>query len=220
MAAAHSQVAISLARSNLRQVSRVNATTLQIGKTGIPAYILDPDFVREIKGAPAGVLDYIAVTAAAPQGTAVTMQVVPDRSGGWHVRSVISGTDEVQLRKQISPDDVLLFEPQINGWYDLGAGKVRLLRASLPQQPVGQWVSLAIYQKQVHSRYADKLPGSTYQRQGKIGFTQHSTQADHPRSSAHSGLRLGVEIGVAAIVAVLCLCSAAIIMRRRRKAPA
>ncbi|RSN55290.1 hypothetical protein DMH01_33785 [Amycolatopsis sp. WAC 04182] len=166
--------AIGLARSNFRQVDRIEPQRITMGDRGIPVYTLNPDFVRGIAGAPAGALSSIAVTATADSGQKATLQAMPDGPGKWVAASVFSGNDEETLSARLKPGSVLLNEPQINGWYELGPGGVVLLRASLPQSPVGEFVPLSEYQRQVQGRYADKLPGSDYQRDRGIGFTQQA----------------------------------------------
>jgi hypothetical protein len=148
-----------------------------VADTGVPAYTLDPAFVRGHGGGRVAVLEYVAVVARAQDGRTATIQAAPDAQAGWRVGSVLSGDDETRLATGLRPGAVLLDEPQINGWYELSAAGVRLLRASLPQTPVGEFVPLASYQRQVHDRYADKQPGSQYQRDGGLGFAQHPEPA-------------------------------------------
>ncbi|MFI9449898.1 hypothetical protein [Amycolatopsis sp. NPDC052450] len=164
--------AIGLARSNFRQVHQLEPQRITMGDKGVPVYTLNPDFVRGIAGAPAGALSSIAVTATADSGQKATLQAMPDGPGKWVAASVFSGNDEETLSARLKPGSVLLNEPQINGWYELGPGGVVLLQASMPQSPVGEFVPLSDYQRQVRGRYADKLPGSDYQRDRGIGFTQ------------------------------------------------
>ncbi|MGH3493204.1 MAG: hypothetical protein ACRDRL_10230 [Sciscionella sp.] len=213
VAAAHSTTAMRLAESNLRQASHVTTHTVKVGNSGIPAYRLNPAFVRGKKNAPAGVFDYIAVTATASQGTAVTMQVARNHAGHWQVNSVLSGTDEARLAARIPDSDALLYEPQINGWYDLAPQSVTLLQASLPQQPVGRSTPIAAYQRAVQQRYANELPGSTYENQGKIGFTQ----AGHHHAATAPGINLGLTIGIACAVVLTAFCGGLLLLRRRRE---
>ncbi|MFG1647800.1 hypothetical protein ACGFMK_46575, partial [Amycolatopsis sp. NPDC049252] len=128
-------------------------------------------------GGRVAVLEYVAVVARAQDGRTATIQAAPDAQAGWQVGSVLSGDDETRLATRLPAGAVLLDEPQINGWYALSADGVRLLRASLPQTPVGAFVPLPDYQRQVHDRYADKQPGSQYQRDGGLGFAQHPETA-------------------------------------------
>ncbi|NBH12127.1 hypothetical protein [Amycolatopsis sp. SID8362] len=156
--AAHTPRALSFARTNLRRPGQPEPAGIVVANTGIPAYTLSPAFVRDGSG-PAARLRYVAVVARTADGRSGTIQSAPVAGrpdSGWQVDSVLSGDDETQLSRQLRPGTVLLNEPQINGWYELGEDGVRLLRASLPQTPVGAFVPLREYQRQVHSRYADK----------------------------------------------------------------
>ncbi|MEU3621336.1 hypothetical protein BS329_08245 [Amycolatopsis coloradensis] len=164
--------AIGLAKSNFRQVDHIEPRRITMGERGIPVFTLNPEFVRGTAGAPAGVLRSVAVTATADSGQKATLQAMPESPGKWVAASVFSGNDEETLSGRLRPGSVLLNEPQINGWYELGPDGVVLLQASLPQTPVGKFLSLSDYQREVHGRYADKLPGSDYQRNRGIGFAQ------------------------------------------------
>ncbi|MCR6489781.1 hypothetical protein M8542_43915 [Amycolatopsis sp. OK19-0408] len=163
VAAAHTPQAVSYARTNLRRPGRPEPAGITVADNGIPAYSLDPAFVRGGGAGPAAILAYVAVVARTDDGRVTTIQARPVLAGrpdsGWRVGSALSGDDEAQLVRRLSPGSVLLSEPQINGWYELGARGVRLLRASLPQSQVGALVPLSEYQHQVHDRYAARQPG-------------------------------------------------------------
>ncbi|GAA1349891.1 hypothetical protein [Saccharothrix algeriensis] len=208
--AARAPAAISFAKTNFRQVHGIEPSAVAVADRGVAAYVLNPDFVRGVAGAPAGVLQYIAVTATADSGARATLRADRQGAGGWQVGSVFSGDDEETLSKRLRPDSVLLNEPQINGWYELTATGVVLLRASLPQTPVGEFVPLARYQEQVRSRYGDRLPGSSPDRDRGIGFTgpDAAAQADGGPSAAVVGWSAGG--------AVLVLALAVALLRRRR----
>lgn len=190
--AAETARAISFAKSNFRQAGHADPGRITVGHKAIPVYTLNPDFVTAKPGAPAGVLRAIAVTATAATGAKATLRAAPDHSApsGWSVGNVLSGNDEETLSARLRPGSVLLNEPQINGWYDLGRDGVVLLQASLPQSPVGQFTPIAEYQQQVRSRYANKLPGSDYQHSGGIGFKQAVLQQrdSGPPGSLTAGL--------------------------------
>ncbi|WP_134667282.1 MULTISPECIES: hypothetical protein [unclassified Amycolatopsis] len=188
--AAETTRAISFAKSNFRQVGHADPGRITLEHKGFPVYTLNPDFVAAKPGAPAGVLRAIAVTATAATGAKATLRAAPDHAAptGWSVGNVLSGNDEEALSARLRPGSVLLNEPQINGWYDLGRDGVVLLQASLPQSPVGQFMPIAEYQQQVHSRYADKQPGSDYQRGGGLGFAQTLQRDTGPAGSLVAGL--------------------------------
>ncbi len=208
--AAHSAEAISFARTNFRRPGQPDPGVITVADTGVPAYTLDPAFVRGDSAGRVAVLEYVAVVAHAQDGRTATIQAAPG-AAGWRVGSVLSGDDETRLATRLPAGAVLLDEPQINGWYALGADGVRLLQASLPQTPVGAFVPLADYQRQVHDRYADKQPGSQYQRGGGLGFAQHPETA----APATSGWWW---LGLAGVVVVLLAVVALVLVRRGRPA--
>jgi hypothetical protein len=216
VAAARTPQAVSIARTNLGQRGFPEPATVAVAGSGIPAYTLDPGFVRGDPGAPAGRLAYVAVVATAPDGRRATIQATPDPVAGWAVGGVLSGDDENRLGKELPPGGVLLNEPQINGWYALTADGVRLLQASLPQNPAGQLIPLADYQRQVHARYADKFAGSDYQREGKIGFVQPTPAPPHANPAGRSTGDLAWW-GAGAVGVLLAAAVAA--LRRHRRSP-
>ncbi|SER28316.1 hypothetical protein [Actinokineospora terrae] len=196
VAAAGEPASTSIAKTNFRQVHGTDPTTITVSSRATPTYVLNPDFVRGTPGAPAGILQYVAVTATDEVGHHATLRVTPDAAGTWSVDSVFSGNDEEFLSARLAPDSLLLNEPQINGWYELTPSGVVLLRASTPQSPIGALISLPQYQSQVHTRYAaalDPLP------------------VPAPTSPSTRDWSLPVAIGSALVLA------AAILLRRRSK---
>ncbi|SHG25647.1 hypothetical protein SAMN05444320_107210 [Streptoalloteichus hindustanus] len=221
--AAHSTEAIGYARSNFRRPGHPDPGAITVGTTGTPVFTLDPAFVRGENTGPAAVLAYVAVVAHAQDGSAATIQVTPESPGRpdtkWRVDTVLSGDDEHQLTSQLSAGAVLLNEPQINGWYALGKDGVRLLRASMPQSPVGALVPLDAYQRQVRDRYADKQPQFQNPRDGESGLAQPRPTSPPAAQAEHgtSGLVPWIAGG-----SVLLLLGAAYLVRRlraRRHAP-
>ncbi|KZB82957.1 hypothetical protein [Amycolatopsis regifaucium] len=205
--------AIGLARSNFRQVDHLEPRQITMADKGFPVYALNPDFVRGIAGAPAGVLRSVAVTATADSGQKATLQAMLESQGTWVAASVFSGNDEETLSARLRPGSVLLNEPQINGWYELGPDGVVLLQASLPQSPVGEFVPLSEYQRAVHGRYADKLPGSDYQRNRGIGFAQTGS------APAESGLPVAAVACLIAAGAIVVGAAVFVVRRKRRLTP-
>ncbi|MEV6907539.1 hypothetical protein [Amycolatopsis sp. NPDC051071] len=205
--------AIGLAKSNFRQVDRIEPRQITVSDRGVPVYTLNPDFVRGTAGAPAGVLKAVAVTATADSGQKATVQAMPEGQGTWVAAGAFSGNDEETLSARLRPGSVLLNEPQINGWYDLGRNDVVLLQASLPQSPVGKSAPLSEYQKAVHGRYADKMPGSDYQRNQGIGFAQADGQP------VDSGLPVAIVAGLIAGGAAVLALAVFVVWRKRRLTP-
>ncbi|GLZ41587.1 hypothetical protein Acsp05_52110 [Actinokineospora sp. NBRC 105648] len=187
VAAANTPQAISFATTNLKQGGQPEPAAVTVAGSGIPVYTLNPDFVRGDPVAAAGRFAYVAVLATADDGRKATLMATQDPRAGWAVTSVLSGDDEHRLLARVPPGGVLLNEPQINGWYALTHTEVTLLQASLPQTPVGQPIPLDDYQRQVSSRYGDKLPGSTYQNNGGIGFPLDQAPSSAQPSAQPSG---------------------------------
>ncbi|MEC3980109.1 hypothetical protein [Amycolatopsis sp. H20-H5] len=218
VAAAHAPGALSYAKTNFRQNGQPDPATLAVAGSGVVAYVLNPDFVRGVPGVPAGIVDYVAVPVTAPDGRVATMQATldpADPTRTWTVSSVLSDNYEQTLAGKLSPGAVLLGEPQINGWYELTGQGVRLLQASLPQTPVGQFLPLADYQREVHDRYADKLPGSAYQKNGSLGFAQKPPPV--AAAADHTGAYLGIGAATLAVLAGIVILVA---RNRRRLRPA
>ncbi len=205
--------AIGLAKSNFRQVDHIEARRITVSTRGVPVYTLNPDFVRGTAGAPAGVLKSVAVTATAESGQKATLQAMPDGPGTWVAAGAFSGNDEETLSARLRPGSVLLNEPQINGWYDLGRDDVVLLRASLPQSQVGKPAPLSQYQKNVHGRYADKMPGSDYQRNQGIGFAQAGAEP------VDTGMPVAFSAGLIAGGAAVLALAVFLVWRKRRLTP-
>ncbi|GLW93273.1 hypothetical protein [Actinokineospora globicatena] len=170
VAAATTPQAISFARTNFKQGGHPEPATITVAGSGLPVYALAPDFVRGDPAAAPGRFAYVAVVATADDGRQATMAAAPDPDGTWHITGVLSGADEHHLAPNLPTNGVLLNEPQINGWYALTPTAVTLLQASLPQTPLNTPIPLTDYQHQVNTRYADKLPGSTYQNNSGLGF--------------------------------------------------
>ncbi|MBB5953864.1 hypothetical protein FHS29_000434 [Saccharothrix tamanrassetensis] len=212
LGAAKTPAAISFAKTNFRQVHGVEPSTVTVADHGVAAYVLNPDFVRGVAGAPAGVLQYIAVTAVADNGVRATLRANPEDGGDWVVGSVFSGDDEEVLSQRLRPGSVLLNEPQINGWYELTPTGVALLQASLPQSEVGEFIPIAEYRKQVRARYGDKLPGSDYEKNRGLGFTRQDDAAAPPTDRGPSAAELGLPIAGAVVL----LAFAVVVFRRYR----
>jgi hypothetical protein len=191
---------------------------------GMPAFTLkDPVAVNEISpGFVAGTSQPIATEAvklgglvstlnAPVNGRNVTVMLSPTAGGGWHMAAVREGDTDAGYASQATLGTVVFTEPQIRGWYALKTlNTVEPLNAAARDGLGGQTsVSLADYQKLVKARYADKLPGSTYDTKGfSSGFNPKSPAHD---SSSSSSLITGTS------GAALALIGAGTFMLRRRK---
>ncbi|WP_412542110.1 hypothetical protein R8Z50_06115 [Longispora sp. K20-0274] len=131
----------------------------------VAVYSLNPAFVKSASAAVA-VTDMIATKAVASDGRTASVWTAK-QSGAWTVVNIAEGAEEVDYALAGAGGTVFK-EPQINAWYVLRGDRVTPLNADA-RGSVGDGVSLAAYQKLVNKRYADKLPGSAYDKAGKAG---------------------------------------------------
>jgi hypothetical protein len=135
-------------------------------RTQVPVYEPTAAFVAGKSDVPAA-LAYVAVPARTGDGTAAT--VWAERQGAaWTVVNVASGDYERQYA-QAAAGGYLLHEPQVNAWYAVHGDAVTVLDGSVTGLTAGTKLSLADYRAALHGRYADKLPGSAYDRDGAGG---------------------------------------------------
>ncbi|WP_407284913.1 hypothetical protein [Streptomyces sp. BP-8] len=154
-------------------------------KDPVAMYEITPDFVSgKTKPTPAGAvrLSYLAsevngangrraTALLAGQTSASAGRKTPDSTGRkWHLAGVQDGNTDIGYAKQATADSTVFSEPQIHAWYRLTNGTVQPLNHEAKSGLGGKrTMSLNAYQKLVHGRYADKLPGSTYDRKGLAG---------------------------------------------------
>jgi hypothetical protein len=135
-------------------------------RTQVPVYEPTAAFVAGKSDVPAA-LAYVAVPARTGDGTAAT--VWAERQGpAWTVVNVASGDFERRYA-QAAAGGYLLHEPQVNAWYAVHGDAVTVLDGSVTGLAAGAELSLADYRAALHERYADKLPGSAYDRDGAGG---------------------------------------------------
>lgn len=135
-------------------------------KTQVPVYEPTAAFVAG-KSDVAAALAYVAVPARTGDGTAAT--VWAERQGpAWTVVNVASG-DYERRYAQAAAGGYLLHEPQVNAWYAVHGDAVTVLDGSVTGLVAGTELSLEDYRAALHERYADKLPGSAYDRDGAGG---------------------------------------------------
>ncbi|MFC4909263.1 hypothetical protein [Actinomadura gamaensis] len=178
----------------------------------VPVYELDPAFVTGRAAAP-GRLAYLASPAAASDGQTASVWSARVR-GVWKVVNIASGTDEETYAAKAGAGATAFHEPQIDAWYALRGGTVVPLNASA--RTVGASLPLAAYQRLVHQRYADKLPGSAYARQGAAGgygFVPPSRPAARAGGSGSGSWTLLTGAGC---VGTAALAGGVLLARRRR----
>ncbi|GAA3060432.1 hypothetical protein [Actinokineospora globicatena] len=182
----------------------------QVGGSSVAVYELSPDFVSG-RSPKVGRLAYVAVPATAGGATA-SVWTVRSPSGAWTVANIAAGDLEFRNAGKIPAGALLLREPQTNTWYAVTGNAIRSLTTGKSQ-------TLAQYQRDVATRYADKLPGSAYDRSGMAGgFASPSTGTVSPTGTGTPGSAtapwavLGILVlGVAAVV----LTTTAPALRRR-----
>ncbi|MQS11145.1 hypothetical protein F7Q99_02295 [Streptomyces kaniharaensis] len=177
-------------------------------KDPVPMFELSPDFVTgKAQATPQTALrlTYLAsrVTASdghqaavllAPQGNPATAQGDGQHNvgaEGWQLAGIRDGDTELGLAERGTPQARTFTEPQIHAWYRLTAdGAVEPLNEEATTSLGGQRsMPLAAYQKLVATRYADKLPGSEYDRKGLAGGFAGLTdgQADNQADNQADG---------------------------------
>ncbi|MGV9366000.1 hypothetical protein [Amycolatopsis sp. NPDC003731] len=140
---------------------------VQIAPDAYPVYELSPDFVAGKPGAAPGDFAYFAIPARASDGRTATLWSVRGADGAWQIGNIASGDVEGEYARKLPAGAQLLHEPQVDAWYGVRDGRV----TSLADGNV-----VAGYQRIVEARYADKLPGSAYARDGEAGGYDATSQ--------------------------------------------
>jgi hypothetical protein len=134
--------------------------------TQVAVYEPTAAFVAGTSDVPAA-LAYVAVPARTGDGTTAT--VWAERQGAaWTVVNVASGDYEKKYA-EAAAGGYLLHEPQVNAWYAVHGDAVTVLDGSVTGLAPGTTLSVRDYRAALHERYADKLPGSAYDRDGAGG---------------------------------------------------
>ncbi|RSD13405.1 hypothetical protein [Amycolatopsis eburnea] len=143
--------------------------TVRVAPDAYPVYELSADFVTGKPGAAPGDFAYFAVPAQASDGRTATLWSVRGDDGAWQVGNIASGDVEGAYARQLPAGAQLLHEPQVDAWYAVRDGRLTPLDG-------GTAVTVADYQRTVGARYADKLPGSAYARNGEAGGYDATSQ--------------------------------------------
>ncbi|MET9529403.1 hypothetical protein ABZY02_02335 [Streptomyces sp. NPDC006649] len=189
----------------------------RVSRTAQAVYVLNPAFVKGGSAStPVARFAFAAVRATSAKGASASVWIGRDQhSGHWSVINTISGPDEVAYPGR-AHGDLVFSEPQTTAWYRVHGGQVLPLNGPARAEVGKEGVPLAAYRKLVHGRYADKLPGSAYQKAGRIGGFPTGSSAspaspDHRDPSSTPAALAGG--GLATAVAG---CGAWLIHRRRR----
>ncbi|VVJ15643.1 Uncharacterised protein [Amycolatopsis camponoti] len=184
--------------------------TVQVEPDAYPVYELSPDFVVGKPGAAPGDFAYFAVPARASDGRTATLWSVRGDDGAWQIGNIASGDVETAFARALPAGAQLLHEPQIDAWYAVRDGRL----TSLSERTT---VNVADYQRTVAARYADKLPGSAYAREGEAGGYDATSQV-MPRGDggpAPSGHDTGW-VPLLILVGVLAVSGAGYVLHLRR----
>ena len=144
--------------------------SVQIAADAFPVYELSPDFVAGKPDAAPGEFAYFAIPVRASDGRTATLWSVRGSDGAWQVGNIASGDVETAFARQLPAGAQLLHEPQTDAWYAVRDGRVT------PLSEKKAAVTVADYRRTVEARYADKLPGSGYARDGDAGGYDATSQ--------------------------------------------
>jgi len=173
-------------------------------------YSLNPAFVKGEASASVATFSYMAISAKSATGQQAVMWL--NKNGkSWNVWNISSGSEEAVYPAKAAGGTVFT-EPQIHAWYRLANGQVTGLNDTAVSSVGKAGVTVAAYQRLVHSRYADKLPGSRYQKSGQLGGYSPTTGVSKPapdRGPAPALMALGAGGAAAA--------AAGIVVARRRR---
>ncbi|MEV7771711.1 hypothetical protein [Kitasatospora sp. NPDC086791] len=147
-----------------------NAAAPRLAGDTVPVYVLDAGFVSGTPGAPVAKAEFTASKVVAADGQTASVWTVR-QGGSWRVVNIASGGDESDYAAKAAAGGggTAFREPQVNAWYALRDGRVLPLDDEARLSVGADGVTLAAYQRLVHQRYGDKLPGSAYDRAGKGG---------------------------------------------------
>lgn len=151
------------------------AAAPRIDSTTVPVYYLAPAFVADTSSSgtatPVAQLSFMATDTVSASGSHASVWTARVGSAGWKVVNIASGSDETTYTAQAAPGAAVFEEPQIGAWYQVAGGRVLPLNQTA-RESVGNGVSLARYHQLVRTRYADKMPGSAYDKAGRAGGFQ------------------------------------------------
>ncbi|MER6072238.1 hypothetical protein ABT187_25945 [Streptomyces sp. NPDC001817] len=184
----------------------------------VTVYSLDPGFVAGRPGAPVADPQFVASKAVSADGRVASVWTVRT-ARGWKVVDIATGGDETDYVSGAHGLGTVFREPQADAWYVVRDGRVLPLDPDARHAVGNGGVTLAAYQRLVHARYGDKLPGSAYDRAGEGGG--YGGTAAPPRASAAPGAAVGAAVvtgaAATAVVALLGACFGVRRMRRTRR---
>lgn len=190
-----------------------------VGPT-VPVNYLNPAFVRGgSPSAPVATTVFLATEAVSADGRRASVWTARSQAAGhpWKEINLATGSDETDAAAAAArrgPDAIAFYEPQIHAWYVLDHGRVTGLNADGRRSVGASGMSLTAYRALVHGRYADKLPGSAYDREHRVGGFGYTPA--HRAAPAAAGRPAPAEAALAGGAAAVALAGAALVVRRRR----
>jgi hypothetical protein len=180
-----------------------------VGAT-VPVYSLNPKFVTASgPTVPVATVVFMATEAVSSQGQHASVWTARDarRGNAWTEVNIASGSDETDFAAQAAQygvGTIAFYEPQIHAWYALHGTQVLPMNTDAVRSVGKSGVSLAAYQKLVHGRYANMMPGSAYDRKHMVGgMNLGLAQKAGPTSSGSDGAVADLVLGSAAGAALL-----------------
>ena len=190
--------------STQQQEAAAAALAPRLDSATVPVYYLDAAFVADPSSggtaAPVASLAFLATDAVGTSGAHASVWAAKAGTA-WKVVNIAQGSDETAYAARRTPGGTVFEEPQIGAWYQLIGGRVLPLSDAARQSVGTKGMSLAGYHMLVRSRYADKLPGSAYDRAGLAGGFQPRNPA--PARDTGSGSDVAAVLAIGGVVLAL-----------------
>lgn len=173
--------AASKSKASGKAASTISPASIRRTSASVPVNVLGAEFVRSGNG-PVGEFRY-AVSTFTVGTEKASVASAPDPSGTWQAVNVASGDTEARM-SLAAKGSPLLHEPQVDAWYAVRGSNVVALDQDARTAIGGNALSLDAYQRLVHGKYANKMPGSAYDKTGYAGGYAASTQPDAQQSGS------------------------------------
>ncbi|WP_236260357.1 hypothetical protein [Streptomyces tendae] len=192
----------------------------------VPVYSLNPEFVTAASAgrAPVATMEFAASKAVDADGDTASVWTARV-SGEWQVVNIATGSDETDYAARADADSVVFREPQLNAWYRVTGGRVLPLNEEARDSVGARGTGLARYQRLVHQRYADKMPGSRYDERGYAGGygsgserTRVAAEARAVGSGSPDSTPVAAGAGALAVAGAAGVAGGLLLRRRRRLA--
>ncbi|MFD7063524.1 hypothetical protein [Streptomyces sp. NPDC059906] len=211
--------------SPAQEATAAEAADPRLVGRAVPVYSLNPEFVTAASAGrtPVATMEFAASEAVDADGDTASVWTARV-AGKWQVVNIATGSDETDYAARADAGSVVFREPQLNAWYQVADGRVVPLNDEARASVGAGGTGLARYQRLVHQRYADKMPGSAYDEGGYAGGFDtgagRARVAADARTAGDSGptdtvpVAAGVGAGALAAAGV----AGGLLVRRRRLA--